>query len=58
MSRRLIVALRAVRPEHEPEAEPVIIDTDSTDSIVVELDDGERLEFDARELRAALDEAA
>jgi hypothetical protein len=58
MPRVLLMALRAGRPEHSPESEGVIVDTDADGSVVLELDDGERIEIDARELRAALGEAA
>jgi hypothetical protein len=58
MPRVLIMALRAGRPEHSPEAEPVIVDTDFEGAVVIELDDGERLEFAASEIRSALEEAA
>ena len=40
------------------ESEPVIVDTDAPDAVVLELDDGQRIELDASELRAALGEAA
>ena len=50
----LVMALRAGRPEHTPEAEPVLVSRDG-ESVVLELDDGERLELDAAELRAAID---
>ena len=36
------------------EAEPVVVNTDRQGEIILELDDGERLVFDAVELRAAL----
>ena len=51
----LVMALRAGRPEHTPEAEPVLVSRDG-ESVVLELDDGERLELDALELRAAIEE--
>jgi len=49
----LICALRAGRPEHSPESEPVLIETVG-EAVVFVLDDGERLEFDRVELRSAL----
>lgn len=54
---RVLSALRAGRPEHTPEAEPVLVEVrDGTATLT--LDDGETVAFDARELRAALGEAA
>ena len=58
MAQFLTMATRAGRPEHTPEAEPVVIDTDRPGAVVLHLDDGETLEFDAGELRAALERAA
>lgn len=49
----LICALRAGRPEHTPEAEPVLIETVG-DAIRLTLDDAEILEFDRVELLSAL----
>lgn len=49
----LVMALRAGRPEHTPEAEPVLVTVDDQ-NVVLELDDGERLELDLAELRAAI----
>lgn len=49
----VIVALRAGRPEHTPEAEAVMVEH-AGDHVVLILDDGERLEFDAVELRTAI----
>lgn len=49
----LICALRAGRPEHPPESEPVLIETVG-EAVVLVLDDGERLEFDRVELLSAL----
>ena len=51
----LLMALRAGKAEHTPEAEPVLVSRDG-ESVVLELDDGERLELDAMELRAAIEE--
>jgi hypothetical protein len=50
----LLMANRAGLPEHEPEAEPVLIQRDG-DQVVLILDDGETLAFDATELRSAVD---
>jgi hypothetical protein len=47
------MATRAGRPEHTPEAEPVLISRTSSQIILV-LDDGDELRFDATELDAAL----
>lgn len=52
--RHLVMAHRAGHAEDE--AEPVVIDTDDPNVVVLELDDGERLELDPTELRASLDE--
>lgn len=53
----LITADRAGLPEHEPEAELVLVTVhDGTATLV--LADGEELCFDASELLAALTEAA
>ena len=44
-------------PDSSPspvEAEPVIVDTDQLDEVVLELDDGGRLVLDAQEIRAAV----
>ena len=38
------------------ESEPVVIDTETAGLVVLELDDGDRLVIDARELDAALGE--
>lgn len=40
------------------EAEPVIVDTDQPDVVVLRLDDGQELELDAHELRGAIDRQA
>lgn len=53
MTDRLITALRAGRPEHTPEAEPVLIDVGESTATLT-LDDGEALVFDLAELRSAL----
>lgn len=53
-----LMALRAGRPEHTPEAEPVLVDTDTPGVVRIILDDGEFLDFDAVELRAAASVAA
>jgi hypothetical protein len=52
----LVMATRAGRPEHSPEAEPVLVAQTSHEVILV-LDDGDELRFDATELRKALDAA-
>jgi hypothetical protein len=49
-----LMALRAGRPEHTPEAEPVLIDTDTPGVVRLVLDDGDVVELDAIELRAAM----
>jgi hypothetical protein len=49
----VITALRAGRPEHTPEAEPIVVAVDGATATLT-LDDGETLAFDAVELRAAL----
>lgn len=52
-----LMATRAGRAEHTPEAEPVIVET--TDGVVrLVLDDGEAIDFDRQELLAALDDEA
>lgn len=56
MPRRLVMAHRAGSTEDE--SEPVVIDTDTPNVVVLELDGGERLELDATELQAGLREAA
>jgi hypothetical protein len=54
MTETLIMATRAGRPEHTPEAEPVLVEL-AGDTVVLTLDDGDRLELDASELRAAIE---
>lgn len=54
MAVQVVMALRAGRAEHTPESEPVVVDTDDPRVVALTLDDGERLELDATELRAAL----
>ena len=49
----LLMAHRAGRPEHHPEAEPVLIDQ-AEGTVRLLLDDGETIEFDAIELRRAV----
>jgi hypothetical protein len=51
--RTALVATRATRAEHVPEAEPVVVETDA-DVVRLELDDGQWIDFDRRELLAAL----
>lgn len=55
MSTQLVMVRRAHRPEHTPEAEPMVIDTDDPQRVVLQLDDGETVDCDAAELRAALE---
>lgn len=50
----LVMATRAGRPEHTPEAEPVLVAHTSHEVILV-LDDGDELRFDRSELCRALD---
>jgi hypothetical protein len=52
MARTLLMVTRHDGPDRE--AEPVVVDTDTSGVVVVELDDGLRLEFDEGELRAAI----
>lgn len=51
--RTLLMATRAEGAGVE--AESVVVDTDTPGAVVLELDDGGRLELDERELRAALE---
>jgi hypothetical protein len=51
-TRTALVATRASRLEHIPEAEPVVVETDG-DIVRLELDDGECMDFDRRELLEA-----
>lgn len=53
MSRHLVMAHRT--GQSDDESEPVVIDTDDPQIVVLELDSGERLELDPVELRASLD---
>ena len=55
--RTALVATRASRPEHTPEAEPVVVEADG-DTVRLELDDGEVIDFDRTELLNALRSAA
>lgn len=52
-----LMALRAGRREHAPEAEPVVVEADG-DTVRLELDDGEVIDFDRTELLNALRSAA
>lgn len=54
--RTVLMAARAAG--RDLEAEPVVVDTDKANVVVLELDDGERLELDRTELQAALRDAA
>lgn len=49
----LLMATRAGRPEHTPEAEPVLIELQGN-AVTITLDDGEALTLDAAELLAAV----
>lgn len=49
----LLMATRRGLPEHSGEAEPVMVDRYGS-SIILTLDDGEQLVFDALELAAAV----
>lgn len=46
--------LMAVREDGE--SEPITVDTDQADAVVLELDDGRVIQLDRAELRAALDD--
>lgn len=48
----LLMAVRSGLPEHTPEAEPVTVETTDT-TVVLVLDDGERIAFDKAELLRA-----
>jgi hypothetical protein len=50
---QFLSVLRAGRPEHTPDVEGATL-SDHGDSVVLELSDGDTLEFDAAALRAAL----
>lgn len=52
MPEQLLMALRAGRPEHTPESEPVVVKHDGN-VLVLELDDGESIILDRAELHAA-----
>jgi hypothetical protein len=52
--RHLIMACRGSSGEFE--SEPAVVDTDDQRVVVMELDDGGRLELDRRELRSAIAE--
>lgn len=53
MDPTMLMALRAGRPEHTAEAEPVIVACHD-ERVALELDDGETLDLDRIELLAAL----
>lgn len=58
MSETVLMATRVARLERAvAEAEPVIVEF-AGDIARLHLDDGDTIEFDARELRASLQEAA
>ena len=48
-----VMALRAGRPEHTPEAEPLLVTVEG-DEVLLELDDGDQLTCDRSELLVAL----
>lgn len=48
-----LMAMRAGRPEHTPEAEPLLVDTDHDGVVRLVLDDGDTLDIDRVELLAA-----
>ncbi len=52
-----LMATRAQHPAHTPEAEPVLVEVQG-DVARLALDDGATIDFDRRELLAALDVAA
>ena len=54
---RVVGADRSSRLAGEPEFEYVVIEQVDQETVEFVLDDGERLVFDAAELRSALDEA-
>lgn len=56
MARTPIMATRTA--ETHMEAEPVVVDTDTTNVVRLQLDDGGEITMDRRELLAALEEAA
>jgi hypothetical protein len=49
----LLMATRRGRPEHSGDAEPVMVDRHG-DTVILTLDDGEQLVFDALELSSAV----
>jgi hypothetical protein len=53
-----IMATRGSVLHRDEEAELVVVDTDTDGAVVIELDDGGRLELDEVELRAALERRA
>lgn len=55
MSQDLLMAHRQSNHQTTSEAEPIVVDTDDPETVVLELDDGQRLELDRAELRACLD---
>lgn len=57
MTEQFLTALRAGRPEHTPEAEGVVVLSQGA-SVVLVLDDDERITFDREELLHALENAA
>lgn len=55
--RTLLMASYAGRPEHTPEAEPVIVDTDAPRVVRLELHSGDVVELDRVELVKAIETA-
>ncbi len=53
MAPQLLMVTRAGRPEHTPEAEPALIDTDGS-ALVLTLDDGETISLSTEEVVAYL----
>lgn len=53
----LVIVNRSGRPEHTPEAESLLVETEG-ERVVLRLDDGEELECDRGELLAALEQQA
>lgn len=58
MTRTPLMGTRAGLPEQTPEAEPVLVDTDTPNVVRLFLDDGDEITLDRTELLSALEEAA
>jgi hypothetical protein len=54
---RLVMVMRADRPEHTPEAEPMLVDDDTPGVLRLILDDGVELSIAGATLVLAADEA-